>query len=117
VFARVPQFVSGEAVLFDSRTSAARLPQGDRLSQLRVRLATGGRGGDSGPVDGGLLLLLYVDDLAAPRARICLADLLRQGGRRPLNVRYRPGQVVRLVLLDPHDAWASGAPPLPVILA
>jgi len=33
-----------------------------------------------------------------------------------LNVRYQPGQVVRLVLLDPTGAWAAGAPVLEVAL-
>ncbi len=117
VFAGVPPFAGGEAVLFDSRTSTGRLPDGERLSQLRVRVATGSGGGDAGPVDDGLLLVLYVDDLAAPRARIRLTDLLRQGGTRPLNVRYQTGQTVRLVLLDPRGAWASGAPAIEVMLA
>jgi len=80
-------------------------------------VVTGSGGGDAGLVDDGLLLVLYVDDLAAPRARIRLTDLLRQGGTRPLNVRYQTGQTVRLVLLDPRSAWASGAPVIEVMLA
>ena len=58
-----------------------------------------------------------MDDLTAPRARVRLADLIRQGGERPLNVRRRAGQVVRLVLLDPAGAWAAGASALEVSLA
>ena len=74
-------------------------------------------GGASGaPVDPGLTIALYVDDLTAPRARVRLADLIRQGGERPLNVRHQPGQVVRIVLLDPNGAWAAGAPSLEVAL-
>ena len=64
----------------------------------------------------GLTIALYVDDLTAPRARVRLADLIRQGGERPLNVRRQPGQVVRIVLLDPNGAWAAGAPSLEVAL-
>jgi Ca-activated chloride channel family protein len=45
-----------------------------------------------------------------------LADLIRQGGERPLNVRRQPGQVVRMVLHDPNGAWAAGAPALEVAL-
>ena len=111
VFAGVPHVVRGEAVLFDSRTAPERLPHRNVLSRLRVRLDR------DRAADTGLELVLYVDDLAAPRARVRLADLLRQGGERPLNVRYEPGQVVRLVLLDPHGAWAAGAPSLEVALS
>ena len=73
-------------------------------------------GDPSGPLNPGLALALYVDDLTAPRARVRLVDLLRQGGERPLNIRRQPGQVVRLVLLDPAGAWASGGPALEVAL-
>jgi Ca-activated chloride channel family protein len=57
-----------------------------------------------------------VDDLTAPRARVRLADLLRQGGERPLHIRHQPGQALRLVLLDPAGAWASGGPEIEVSL-
>ena len=112
VFSGTPQLAGGEAVLFDSRDARDRLPDGGTLARLAVRL-----GGASGaPVDAGLTLVLYVDDLTAPRARVRLADLLRQGGERPLNVRRHAGQVVRIVLLDPNGAWAAGAPSLEVAL-
>ena len=39
-----------------------------------------------------------------------LEDVVRQGGRRPLNLLKRPGQAVRIVLLDPAGAWARSAP-------
>jgi Ca-activated chloride channel family protein len=58
-----------------------------------------------------------VDDLASPRARVRLADLVRQRGERPLNLSRSPGQVLRLVLADPAAAWKDGAPTIEVALA
>jgi Ca-activated chloride channel family protein len=58
-------------------------------------------------------LLLFVDDLAAPRARVQLADLVRQGGVRPLNLRRGPGQRVRIVLAG---RWTGEPVPLQVAL-
>ena len=48
-------------------------------------------------VDSQLILAIYVDDLATPRARVRLRDLL-QHGDRPLNLQRRAGQVVQIVL-------------------
>jgi Ca-activated chloride channel family protein len=59
---------------------------------------------------------LFVGDLAAPRARVKLADEFRQGGRRPLNLRRDAGQPVRLTLADPSGAWASGMPAMEIVL-
>ena len=39
VFSGTPQLAGGEAVLFDSRTSTRRLPEGETLARLVVRLA------------------------------------------------------------------------------
>jgi Ca-activated chloride channel family protein len=114
LFAGTPRFVGSEAVLYDSSAEPARLPARDRLARLVVRLAGGP---PSGPIDPGLAILLYVDDPTTPRARVRLADLIRQGGERPLNVRRRQGQLVRVVLLDPNGAWAGGAPPLEVAIS
>jgi Ca-activated chloride channel family protein len=113
VFSGSPTTAGGETVLFDSASGDDRLPSGGRLTRLVVRFAGGT---PTGLLDAGLVLALYVDDLTAPRARVRLTDLLRQGGERPLNVRYQPGQVVRLVLLDPSGTWAGGAPALEVAL-
>ncbi len=44
-----------------------------------------------------LTLLLFVGDLSAPRARVKLADVLRQDGRRPRNIRRAAKEPVRLV--------------------
>ncbi|MCC7368467.1 MAG: VWA domain-containing protein [Chloroflexi bacterium] len=111
VFAGTPQLVNGEALLFDSTQHPARLASSNLLSRLSVRI------GGSAPMDGGLVLALFVDDLTTPRARVRLADLLRQGGARPLNIRRDPAGVVRLVLLDSGGAWAAGAPTMEVYLS
>lgn len=110
IFSGAPRFTGGEAVLFDSAANPGSLPSGERLSRLTVRLD----GGE--PVDGGLTIALYVDDLTSPRATIRLADLLRQGGERPLNIRRQLGGEVRIVLLDANGAWAAGGPELEVML-
>jgi Ca-activated chloride channel family protein len=112
LFSGTPRVVQGEAVLFDSGADSARLTDGGTLSRLVVRFL----GASPASLDAGLTLALYVDDLTAPRARVRLADLLRQGGERPLHIRHQPGQALRLVLLDPAGAWASGGPEIEVSL-
>jgi len=115
LFSGVPVFIGGEAVLFDSARDSGRRPDGGLLSRLEIRFPNGAP--DATALDAGLALLLFVDDMAAPRAKVGLADLLRQGGMRPLNIRYAAGQAVRLVLTDPNGAWAKSAPPMLVFLA
>ena len=90
-----------------------RLPEALTLSRLEVRFPDG----EPPDLDPELTLLLYVEDATLPRARIRLADLLGPGNARPLNIKRRPGQLVRLVLDDPHGAWAGNAPRLDVTLA
>jgi hypothetical protein len=46
-----------------------------------------------------------------------LADLIKQRGARPLNLRKESGQPVRISLADPAGAWARGAPPIELALA
>ncbi|HZS03025.1 MAG TPA: VIT domain-containing protein [Chloroflexota bacterium] len=113
VYRGTPRFSHGEAVLFDAaQAGAAGLPAGGTIARLLVRFPDGAPAPESLGPD--LALLVYVDDLAAPRARVALADLVRQGGERPLNLRWRPGQLLRLVLRDPAGVWARGAPTLEV---
>jgi Ca-activated chloride channel family protein len=116
LFLGVPHFKGKEAVLFDSARpgDANRLPDTTTLVRLQVDFPSGRP--DAARLDAGLALLLYVDDLAVPRARVRLADLLQQGGVRPLNIRRRSGERVRLVLADPAGAWAAMAPALEVTL-
>lgn len=110
IFSGVPTFAKGEAVLFDS-TEEEKLPEGASLS--RVSVSFDGPAPQS--LDRDLKLLIYVGDLAMPRATVRLADLVRVGGR-PLNLRRRAGQIVRVVLRDPNGAWASAAPQITVSL-
>ncbi len=117
LYAGSPAFVNGAAVLFDSGRpeDAGKLTDSGRLTRLRGHFPGGSP--SPGSLDPGLALLLYVDDLSLPRARVRLVDLLRQGGERPLNLSRRPGQRVRIELVDPAGAWASGAPVMEVALA
>jgi Ca-activated chloride channel family protein len=116
LFSGVPHPVGGEAVLFDSAGPGATvaLPDAATLSRLRVEFAGGAAAPES--LDQGLSLLLFVGDLATPRARVRLADLVRQGGERPLHIARQPGQPLRLVLSDPAGVWASAAPRITVTL-
>lgn len=112
-FAGVPAFAGGEAVLFDS--AGGQSPQTTIvLTRLRLR-PTGGAIGPAA-LDPDLAILIYVGDLAAPRARVRLADLLRQGGERPLNLTWAAGQPLRVVLSDPQGSWAGRAPALEVTI-
>lgn len=116
LFSGVPQFAGGEAVLFDSsrEQDANRLPDRATLSHLTVRLPGGAP--ERGGLDPGLSLLIFVGVLSAPRTRMRLVDLVRQHGERPLNLSKLPGQVVRIVLLDPAGAWAHSTPQIEVAL-
>ena len=115
VFTGVPSMDQGQAVLFDSTRTEDKgkaLPSGT-LARLRVHFS-----GTPPTPDAlaGLTLLLFVDDMTTPRARVRLADLVRQGGERPLNVARSPKQAVRLVLADEQGVWAKAAPLLTVEL-
>lgn len=116
LFSGVPQFVGGEAVLFDSsrEQDTNKLPDRATLSHFTVRLP--GAAPKRGGLDPGLSLLIFVGDLSSPRARMRLVDVVRQRGERPLNLLKLPGQVVRIVLLDPAGAWARSAPQIEVAL-
>ena len=110
LFSGVPALINGQAVLADEVRSTA-----GTLTRLNVQFPQGAP--DAATIGNGVVLLLYVDDLATPRARVRLADLLRQGGNRPLNIRYTAGQRVRLVLADENGMWKQGgAPEIAVLL-
>jgi Ca-activated chloride channel family protein len=112
LFSGTPQVTNSEAVLFDSTQQPTRLPERGTITTLTVQFTDGAPAN----LDASLSLLLFVDDLSTPRARVRLADLLRQGGTRPVNLLKQRGQVVRLLLSDPNGAWANGAPKLTVAL-
>ena len=76
LFSGVPSFVAGEAVLFDSGLDAGGLPESATFERLDVRFPDGAPQATS--LNGGLCLLVYVGDLAAPQARVRLADVVRQ---------------------------------------
>jgi Ca-activated chloride channel family protein len=67
-------------------------------------------------VGANLKLLVFAGDMAEPRARVGLADVLRQGGNRPLNVRWKAGQAIRLTVEDPDGRWQNGVPALEITL-
>lgn len=105
VFSGVPVLSRGEAVLFDS-TQRDDLPSGVTLTHVALQFD----GPAPHPIDRDIKLLIYVGDLAMPRATVRIADLVRVGNERPLNLRRRKDDVVRLILRDPNGTWASGAP-------
>ncbi len=116
LFCDTPSMTNGEAILFDSTQGAnpSVVPEEGLMTALRVRFP------EPSPapqvIDADLALLLYIDDLVTPRARIRLADLVRQGGQRPLNLRRQRGQQLRVVLVDATGSWKNGAPRIEVAL-
>jgi Ca-activated chloride channel family protein len=112
LFSGTPQLANGEAILFDSLRDRAALPDRGTISRLTVRFPAGA----PNKLDAGLSLLIFVDDLSTPRARVRLADIMRQGGERPLNLLKLPGQVLRIVLMDAAGAWSHEVPQVEVAL-
>jgi len=110
LFSGVPEFKESRAVLFDSsrEQDADKLPESAKIHRLLVRFPEGAP--DHKDLDRALSLLIFVGDLSSPHARVRLTDLVRGRGERPLNLLKRPGQVVRIVLLDPAETWTHGAP-------
>jgi hypothetical protein len=104
LFDGIPSFADSCAVLFDSSERAKDLPKQATFVRLRVRFP------DGKPPAGHLeaTLQIYVDDLSTPRAYVKLADLVRQRGERPLNIRRQGQELVRVVLADASGAWANG---------
>jgi Ca-activated chloride channel family protein len=113
LFAGVPLIADGEAVLFNSAKDG-KLPEQATIDRVQLRFPDSTPAPES--LDPALTLLIFVDDPAAPRARMRLVDLVRRRGERPLNLLKLPGQVVRVVLLDPAGVWAQGAPRLEIAL-
>lgn len=116
VFDGAPIFANGQAMLVDTGAGDA----GEPLAAVRLLTGLVVAFLDSAPsaasIDRGLTLLVYVGDRGMPRARVRLADLMRAGGRRPLNVRRDPDEPVWIVVEDANGAWAGGAPRLTVTL-
>jgi Ca-activated chloride channel family protein len=101
VFEGTPVFSGNEAVLVDFGTKLGGLPQTASLSGIAADYS-----GD--PFADDVQLLLYLsDDPVTPRARIRLSELV-SGGKRPLNLFYRKGQLLRIVLVDPSEKGVKG---------
>ena len=117
IFSGVPLFVGDEAVLFDSSRDqdADTLPESATIRLIQVRFPENEL--DSGSLDPGLALVVFVGDLASPRATVRLVDMVRRRGQRPLNVAKAKGDVVRIILADPGGAWSHTAPVIEVALA
>jgi Ca-activated chloride channel family protein len=116
LYSGVPQFEGDEAILYDS----SREKDADKLSGLvtlrglEVRFPEGTV--DRERLDARLRLLIFVGDLASPRAMVRLVDLVRRRGKRPLNISRADEDVIRIVLVDPQGAWSRGAPSIEVAL-
>ncbi|MBI3967068.1 MAG: VWA domain-containing protein, partial [Chloroflexi bacterium] len=110
VFSGAPNLASGEAVLFDSSAAGieATIPERATISKLRLRFPSGAP--DAAELGADLQLMVFVGDLASPRAKVRVADLIRQRGERPLNLSKQPGEVVRIVLVDPAGVWRDRSP-------
>jgi Ca-activated chloride channel homolog len=109
VFKGVPVLAQGRAVLFDSAQAkdGGGLPGQVILTGVKAQLP--GRAAGAPVLDTGLCVLIFVGDLAVPKARVRLADLVRARGSRPLNVARAKGEVVQVVLEDMNGAWSTGA--------
>jgi Ca-activated chloride channel homolog len=107
---------NGEIILFDSSLDRAVHPvrEAGRINRLIVSFADGAPAAES--LGAELCLLIYVGDIATPRAKVKLADLVRQGGARPLNLSRKPGEALRLALVDPEGVWSEDAPHIEVTL-
>ncbi|MDO9065884.1 MAG: hypothetical protein Q7U96_02220, partial [Chloroflexota bacterium] len=116
IFTGRPAFSGGEAVLLDTSRAqdAGKVPASGVLAKLVIQFPKGTP--PAGSLDAGLYLLIFVDDLVSPRARVRLADLVRLGLERPLNIARSASQVVKVVLADANGAWAAKAPELAVTL-
>lgn len=116
IFFGVPAFVGGAAVLFDSSRDedGRKVPESATIRLIQVRFPDGEP--ERSALDPGLALVVFVGDLASPRARMALGDLLRRRGQRPLNISKAKGDIVRVVLVDPQGAWKESAPSIEVAL-
>ncbi len=105
---------SGEMILFDSAKdqSVPNLPESGIITRLIIRFISGAP--QVADLDRGLSILLFIDDVSTPRAKVRLVDLLRQGGSRPINLSHQRGQALRIALVDPTGVWSEGAPDIEI---
>jgi Ca-activated chloride channel family protein len=109
LFSGIPSFTGGQALLFDSGRDRGthRLPDRGTITRVVLRFPDGTPTPES--LDAGLSLLIFVDDLSMPRAKVRLPDIVRQGGSRPLNLAWQSRQELRIVLADPAGVWSRSA--------
>ncbi len=107
---------SGEIIIFDSSRDQAIHPVREAGTINRLIISFTGGAPAAGSLGAELCLLVFVGDLATPRAKVKLVDLVRQGGARPLNLSRKRGEALRLALVDPAGVWAGGAPHIEVTL-
>lgn len=96
---------NGEETILDSQIPGT-LPKHwdsipDYLTLRRLELTFLGTPPNPAELDRNTVLLLYCADEAVPASRIRIAELIRQGGQRPLNISWNKTQVLRLVIQDP----------------
>ncbi len=116
VYSGQPALANGETVLFDSTKNSTPFPLPGKATFNRLIVQFPDGDPDPSSLDPALSLLLYLDDLASPRAKVRIVDLARLGGERPLHVRKNFTQPVRIVLVDPNGAWRTEAQWLEVFL-
>lgn len=101
------------AVRLYSSVEQPILPAEMTISGISLRLFNPG---DSPELpDRNLTLQLFIGDLASPRARVRLQELLRQG-QRPLHLQRTAGQPIELHLVDPAGWLQSHALHIEVVL-
>ncbi len=115
IFTGMPTIVNGEAVIYDSESSAftGKSDVATFINRLKVMYPDGA----PSSMDKGLKLLIFVNDMLVPRASVSLADLVRMGGVRPLNINVDAGMRVKIVLVDPNGMWAPKAPKIEVAIS
>ena len=115
VFSGLPVIINGETVVYDTSVSAfaGKTDVATFIRRLTVKFP------DDAPasLDKGLKLLIFVNDMVVPRATVSLADLVRMGGVRPLNISVDAGMRVKIVLVDPNGTWTPKAPKIEVAIS
>ena len=94
----------GTTRLFDGSAGQGDVPSSGLVTGLEIRWT----GGAPDTIHLGAVLLLYLGDEITPAARVRVADLQKQGGIRPLNLRLTSGALVRLELTGGPPAGEGG---------
>lgn len=99
-----------ELMLFDTSrdNDAKHLPDDVRLVGLEIAFTD--KSFDTHQIGRDVTLQIFVEDLAVPRATVRLADLIRQKGVRPLNLKRETGQSVRVVLVGSANQQTDATP-------